>query len=65
MMGLVSLGIGLLAIIIGILYQQKVPFIHSFNFLPLLICVPFIVLVNWLLMRRLINKIRPRPLGHD
>ena len=64
-MGLVSLGIGLPAILIGVLIEQKACAIASLNLLPLLISVPFIVLVNWLLMRRLTKKIRSHPLGHD
>jgi hypothetical protein len=64
-MGLVSLGIGFLAIFIGFLFERKISAIPSFNLLPLLVSVPFIVLVNWLLMRRLIEKIRSHPSGYD
>lgn len=64
-MGLISLGIGLLAIYIGVLIEKKASAIASLNLLPLLISAPFIVLVNWLIMHRLIKKIRSHSLGHD
>lgn len=64
-MGLISMGIGLLAILIGVLIEHRTSAIASLNLSPLLLSVPFIVLVNWLLMRRLIKKIRSHPLGHD
>jgi hypothetical protein len=64
-MGLASLFIGLLALFIGYFLEQKSAVIPSLNLWPLLISVPIIGMVNWLLIRILLNKIHSHPSGHD
>lgn len=64
-MGLISLGIGLLAIFVGLIIEQENSAIPSLNLLPLLISAPFIGLVNWLLLRRLHKRMQSHPFDHD
>ena len=64
-MGLISLCVGILALLMGYLFGQKSENFSSLSIWPLLICVPVIVIINWLLMRALLKKIRYHSLGHD
>jgi len=64
-MGLSSLCVGILALLMGYLFEQKSENFSSLSFWPLLISVPIIVIINWLLMRGLFKKIRYDSLGHD
>ncbi len=64
-MGLLSICIGLVALIIGYLFEQESTNIPSLSLWSLLISVPIIVMVNWLLMRMLLKKIRSHSSDHD
>jgi hypothetical protein len=65
LMGLASLCIGLLALFLGYLFEQNFANHPSLSPWALLISIPIIALVNWLLLRRLLIKIRSHSSGHD